>query len=252
MHTAGEFHTIGTHQVQPTIEDVAVEFHGGNAVAHEAARQVAALHHHHLVTHLKVLVKNTKKNKKKVSFLKKSFFLKYADFGDLSGASESSRSGADDSNALPGEFVSWHGTRHVESALPAHLRDGAFNAFNGHRLRDNAEDAGAFARRRADAPSELGEVVGLQESLVGGQPLFLVHQVVPIGDEVAEGATEIRLAEGHSAVHATRCLSLEGAPHSLVRVHLRPIAKALLHWTVLGLCSWVLHEALQLVRLRHD
>src|SRR5262249_20667975 len=66
------------------------------------------------------------------------------------------------------------------------------------------------SRRRAEAPGELREVVGSGQAAERLFPLAAVHEVVPVGDHVAERAS--LLAERHAAVHAATALP----PHFLL------------------------------------
>ena len=87
----------------------------------------------------------------------------------------------------------------------------ALDVLDGHGRLVDAEDAGAFAGGGADAAGELGEVVGLVQTVECFSELAFVDQVVPLGDEVVDGAAGLGLAEGDAAVHAACALALAGA-----------------------------------------
>jgi hypothetical protein len=61
-----------------------------------------------------------------------------------------------------------------------------------------------IARRRAEAPGELGEVVRRVQLVDRLAPAVAVDEVVPVGDQVAERAAVV--AERHAALHAARAL----------------------------------------------
>src|SRR5664280_3398423 len=73
------------------------------------------------------------------------------------------------------------------------------------RDRADAEGARAFARRRADAPGELWEVVGLVEADDRFSPLAAIDEVVPFRDQVVD-----RTAHRH-AVDKLSCVAVGGA-----------------------------------------
>ena len=88
--------------------------------------------------------------------------------------------------------------------------DFGFDGFDGDGGLVDAQDAGAFAGGGADAAGELGEVVGFPEADDGLFPQAAVDEVVPLGDEVVDGALAsfVGVAEGDAAVHAARRLAV--------------------------------------------
>ncbi len=80
----------------------------------------------------------------------------------------------------------------------------ALDELDGDRRLIDAQDAGGFARRGADAAGELRKVVGGVQAADRALPAVVVDQVVPVGDEVVDRAAGV--AEGHAAVHAARAL----------------------------------------------
>ncbi len=73
---------------------------------------------------------------------------------------------------------------------------------------------------------ELGEVVRRVQPLDRLAPVFAVHEVVPVGDEVAERAAVV--AERDAAVHAATGLVLQRLFGERL-VHLAPVAQAHRH-----------------------
>src|SRR5581483_7535288 len=136
---------------------------------------------------------------------------------------------------------------------PAHLEalvdDRALEVLDGDRRLVDAEDAGALAGRGADPARELRKVVGLVQALERVLPLVAVDQVVPLGDQVVDGAARghaghqgARVAERDPAVHAARALGAE-LPLLHVEVELLPVRDPLAGVAVHGKFALVLHEA---------
>ncbi len=88
---------------------------------------------------------------------------------------------------------------------PTPLRDLVLDALDRHRIGVDAEHTRPLARCGAQAPRELGEVVGGMEPLEGFGPVAPVHEVVPFRDEIPERASLV--AERDPAVHAARALT---------------------------------------------
>ena len=84
----------------------------------------------------------------------------------------------------------------------------------------DAQHAGRLARRRAQPPGELGEVVGGVLDRVA--PPVLAHQVVPLGDQIAQRTAVV--AERNPAVHAARGLLLQHVVGEVL-VDLFPVAQ---------------------------
>ena len=84
------------------------------------------------------------------------------------------------------------------------IDDGLFDLLDGDRRLVDAEHAGGFAGRGADAAGEFGEVVGGVQLADGLAPAAAVDQIVPVGNDVGERAAGV--AEGDAAIHAARAL----------------------------------------------
>ncbi len=87
-----------------------------------------------------------------------------------------------------------------ETQLPGAVGDGALDVLDGDRGLVDSEHTPRLARRRAQPPGELGEVVGGVQPVGGGPPVLPGHQVVPLGDQIAERTGVV--AERYAAVHA--------------------------------------------------
>src|SRR5690606_32594618 len=130
------------------------------------------------------------------------------------GGGQSGRPAADDGDVLPGALQR---RRRVDPALlEAPVDDAALDRLDRDRRFVDAQRARAFAGGRTDAPGELGKVVGLVQSIERLAPVVVIDQVVPLGDEVMDGAAGRRagediagVAEGNAAVHAPRALLLQ-------------------------------------------
>ncbi len=91
--------------------------------------------------------------------------------------------------------------------VPGAVDDRDLDLLDRDRVGVDAEHARRLARRRAQAPGELGEVVGGVQAVDRVAPVVAVDEVVPVGDEVAERAAVV--AERDAAVHAAAGLLLE-------------------------------------------
>src|ERR671921_741742 len=120
--------------------------------------------------------------------------------------------------------------------------DGELYLLYGDGLVVDGEDARGLARGRAEHPRELGEVVGLVQAVYGLLPVLAVDEIVPVGDQVPQGAACV--AERHAAVHAARGLALELlVGHRLVDVAI--VLDALLDCPLRGRLASDLEEALR-------
>ena len=165
---------FGLHLLDAAIDDVLFKLEVGNAVAQQAADAVVLL----------------------------------VDGDGVAGAAQLLRGGqtggsaADDGDALAGGLLGRLGMN--PAFVPGALDDAALDELDGDRRLIDAEHAGGFARRGADAAGELGKVVGGVEAADGGFPAAVVDEVVPVGDEVVDRAAGV--AEGHAAIHAASAL----------------------------------------------
>ena len=88
----------------------------------------------------------------------------------------------------------------------AAVDDRVLDVLDRDRRIGDAQHAGAFARGRAGAAGELGEVVRLVQPVERVLPAALVNEVVPLGNEVVDRAARFALAERHAAIHAAGAL----------------------------------------------
>ena len=110
---------------------------------------------------------------------------------------------ADDGDALAGLRLGHD--RREPAFFPRAVDDLDFDLLDRDGRLVDAEHARGFARRRAQSPGELGEVVGRVQPLARGfSQSVAVHEVVPLGDQVPERAAGV--AERDAAVHAARAL----------------------------------------------
>ena len=82
------------------------------------------------------------------------------------------------------------------------LDDRQLDVLDRHRIVVDAEDARAFARRRAQPAGEVREVVGRVQAIARRLPAVPVDEIVPVRNLVAERAALV--AERDAAVHAAR------------------------------------------------
>ena len=105
--------------------------------------------------------------------------------GELLRASHARRARADDGDRLAGQ----HRRRLRHQALrDGAVGDRAFDRFDGDGVLVDVERAGGFARRRADAAGDFGEIVGRVQVARGFVPIVAVDEVVPVRDLVVDRA----------------------------------------------------------------
>ena len=194
---------------QPSIDEALFELELGNAVAQQTADAVGALEDRDLVAGLVELV----------------------------GRGEAGRTRADDRHALSGS----HGRRSRlnPSVFERVLDNRQLDRLDGDRVVVDAEHARAFARRRTQPARPLREVVRRVQPIARRLPPLAVDQIVPVGNDVAEGAA--LMTERDAAIHAPGAL----VPHLRVRlgqVHFLPVADPLVHRTGLRLRALDLDE----------
>jgi hypothetical protein len=128
-----------------------------------------------------------------------------AELVQLGGDGEAGRPGADHRD---GAVRARLGRLRLDPALVERARDdGQLDLLDRDRVVVDVEDAGRLARRWADQPGELGEVVRRVELHDRVAPAVAVDEVVPVRDQVAERAALV--AERDAAVHAARALVAE-------------------------------------------
>ena len=193
IHVGAELHAFGLHDLDAALDDGFVQLHVGNSVHQQAAHTVGTLEHSHRVAALVQVL----------------------------GHRQARGAAADDGHALAG---AGRGRGGVEPALGvARLYDGVLVLPDGDAAAGHiAAGAGGFAEGRVDPARELRETIGSPQTAERQLPLALIHEVVPLRDEVVQGAAgghaadhHACLTEGDAAVHAAcrlRLLLLPGEP----------------------------------------
>ncbi|GKT49344.1 uncharacterized protein ColSpa_09525 [Colletotrichum spaethianum] len=216
-NAALEVDALSSHEVGTALDDALVELHVGDTVHEQTTGAVSALVDGDGMSSAVELV----------------------------GGGQTSRAGTDDGDLLTGADLGRGGDH--PSLLETAVDDGALDGLDTDGVLVDAENAGTLAGSRADTTGELGEVVGHEQTVKGVTPLVLEDQLVPLGNDVGDGATGLGLAERNTAVHATSGLVLE-----LVLVEtggqLGPILGTGLGVPVLLGTALVLHETLGLVQ----
>ena len=97
--------------------------------------------------------------------------------------------------------------------LPAPVDNGALDILDRDGRGVDAEDARTFAGGRADAPGEVGEIIGLVQAVQRFAPEAAINQIVPFRDQIVDRAARSHaaderagVAEGNAAIHAARAL----------------------------------------------
>ena len=217
---AHELDALLLHEFHATEDDLLlVEFHVGNAIHEKTARTIGALENGDGV----------------------------AGGIELRGGGETSRAGADDGDFFTGAAA---GSRGDDPTLfPALFDDRILDVLDGDGRLVDAEHAGTLARSGAHATGELGEGVGLVQTLERLFPQAAENEVVELGDQVVDRAARRHaadelagVAERNAAIHATRALVAEFL-FLHVEVKLIPVANALQRRTVGGDFAKVFEEA---------
>ena len=143
------------------------------------------------------------------------------------GGNKSGRSCTDDSHLLA---VALGSLDAHEVLLECHLGDGSLVlAVGGGFVLHEIQYARLLAESRADAPGELGEVVGGVEQAISQLVVALVEGVVPLRRLVAQWACP--MAERHSAVHTSaRLCSTVLTVESLF--HLSKVMYSIVYWPI--------------------
>src|SRR3989344_3139351 len=205
-----EHHAFGFHLLPAPVAGFLFEFELGNAVAQQTADAVVAFEHGDGV----------------------------ADAPELLRARETGGAGPDDRDLLAGFFRGW--LRLDPALVPGMVDDRELDGLDRHRIVVDAEHARALAWRRTNGAGEFREIIGRVQPLDGFRPLVAVHQVVPVGNDVAERATLV--AERNAAVHAARALLFQFVVGE--RQHyLAPVAHALGDRAIRLLRPLEFHEA---------
>src|SRR5439155_8117301 len=119
---------------------------------------------------------------------------------------ESRRPRADDGDPTAGRMR--RTLRAHPAFFPGLVGDGVLDRLDADRIVVDAQDARFLARRRTDAPGELGEVVGRVQHLYRALPVLPVNEIVPVRNDVVDRAAA--LAEGDAAIHAACALHAGG------------------------------------------
>ena len=81
------------------------------------------------------------------------------------------------------------------------------DGFDADRVIVDVQGAGCFAGSRANSAGEFGEVIGGVQGIKGCAIITAVNQIIPVRDNIVNGAT--CRAEGCTAVHAARTFKLD-------------------------------------------
>ncbi len=204
-----ELHAFGGELLDAAVHQMLFELEGGNAVAQQAPDAVGLFENSDLVSGAAQLLRG----------------------------GQARRSGADDGDALAGGEL--RGLRTNPAFLEAALDDVLLDFLDSHRRLVDAEHAGGFAGRGANAAGEFREIVGGVQLADRLAPQPAIDEVVPVGDEIVERASGV--AEGHAAIHAARALHGE-LVLGKVAVNLEPVVDALDDRAARGQLAGVFHE----------
>ena len=165
---------FGGELLDAKIQHTLLHLEVGDAVAEEAAHAIVALEDDDVVAGARELLRR----------------------GEPGGAAP------DDGHALARTAC---GGARFEAVRPARdVRDRPLDRLDRHGYAVDREHARRLARRRADAPRHLGEVVGLEEPLGRLVVSTAVDEIVPLRNQVSERTA--RVAKRDAAIHAARRL----------------------------------------------
>ncbi|MNS75346.1 hypothetical protein D3C72_1088600 [compost metagenome] len=190
-----ELHAFRFHLRDAAVDLVLFQLEVGDAVAQQAADAVALFEQRHRVAGARQLLR----------------------------ARHAGGAGAHHRDLLA-RLAGRHLRRHP-AFFPALVDDRVFDGLDAHGVAVDVQGTGGFTRRRADAARELREVVGGVQHVQRAAPVLLVHQVIPVGDDVVDRAAVV--AERDAAVHAARGLLL-GLVVGQVQHEFAPVLQPLL------------------------
>ena len=220
IHAGAEHHTLGLHQLDPALNDCLVQLHVGDAVHQKAAHAVGTLKHRNGVAALVQVLCHRKPR----------------------------RAAAHHGNAFAGAGRRRGGSQPVLGV--GCLNDGVLVFAHGDAVAGHIPaGAGGLAQGGAHPAGKLREAVGGHQAVERKLPLAVVHQIVPLRDEVVQRAAgghaadhHACLTEGHAAVHAAGGLRLLLLPRE-PDVELVKIFKALQRCNVRAGLARIIHKS---------
>ena len=180
-----ECDAFGFHLHRAAIDQGLFHFEVGNAVTQQSAHPVRLFEHGHRMPGARQLLR----------------------------AGEACGAGADHRHALarlPGRHL-----RLDPAFFPAAIDDGAFDAFDRHRLIGDVERAAGLARGGADTAGKFGEIVRRMKDFQRVLPVAFIDEMVPVRDDIVHRAAIMAVRD--AAIHATRGLVFQ--PFLAVRNH---------------------------------
>ena len=124
---------------------------------------------------------------------------------------QSGRTAADDCYLFTGAYHRGLGCR-IALAVSI-LNDGIFVLFSRDRIPVQPAGTCRLTQGRAYSGSELGEIVGLLQTVVSLLPVAGIYQIVPLRHQIVQGASaghtadhHARLTERHTAFHTSGAL----------------------------------------------
>jgi hypothetical protein len=214
--TGDKVDALSSHEVNTALDDVLIELHVGDTIHEQTTDTVGSLVDGDTVASLVQLVSSC----------------------------HTSGTGTNNGDSLA--TADLRRRRNHPAHLETTVNNGALDGLDANGVLVDTKNASTLARSRANTTSELGEVVGHEQSVQSVPPLVLEDQFVPFGDDVRDRAASIRLTERYTTVHATSGLVFELVLVQTLR-KLLPVASSGLSAAVLLRATLVLHETLGLV-----
>jgi len=122
----------------------------------------------------------------------------------LSGR-KSGGAGTNHGDALAGAV--WRKFGNNPAFFPRAVDDGLLDIFDGDRGLVDAEHARRLTGSGTNAPGEFREIVGRVQHAAGFAPTTAPYEVVPVGNDVGDGAAGV--AERDAAIHTPRTLEAD-------------------------------------------
>ena len=179
-----EFHAFFFHKSDPTGNHLFVQLHIGDAEHHQSSGAALPLKHRHLVAPVVQLVGNRQAG------------------------------GARTYHRYPFSAAHRRDPWNHPAVLKAGFDHSQLVVIYRHTVPVHAAGTGRLTQRGADPPGKLREIIGFGKPGQGLPPVAVVDLVIPLRDQVVQGAAAVSaaeidpgLAERHTAVHAPRRLN---------------------------------------------
>ena len=175
--------TLFLHNIDLAVNDLFFQFHVGDAVHQQSSHTIGTLEYCYLMSSLVQQIR----------------------------CCQSGRTAADDCYLFTGAYHRGLGCR-IALAVGV-FNDGIFVLLGGDRIPVQSAGTCCLTQGRTHSGSELGEIVGLLQTVVSLLPVAGIYQIVPLRHQIVQGASaghtadhHARLTERHTAFHTSGTL----------------------------------------------